>query len=250
MSAAGFSQSVDRRVLGGFVFVDAITNRSVAGSLVATSTEMQVKMNRSGIYAILNAPGFSDRTSQFIPTDWPTTSPSFEVSVQDPSLYYLPRRAQVKALQPLPSKGSPLDPQKVKLFPSSSAALEPNWAAVRVSVTNTAGVGLRWALVELIKSDGSVAAVGMTDTRGEALLAVAGLGLQVSKDPSGSVTETTVPVTVQAWFDPGVLAQPPGWVPDPDVILGSISGTTLKTEKTTSTLGPSMMFPAAITIPV
>lgn len=252
MSAAEFLKPVDRRVLGGFVFVDAITNNPVASSLATTSTQMQVKMNRSGIYAIFNAPGFSKLTNQFIPTptDWPPTPPSFEVTVQDPTLRYLPRRAQVEAPQLLPTAGSSLNPQKIKLYPSPSATLEPNWAAVRVSVTNTAGVGLPWALVELIKSDSSVAAVGMTDARGEALLAVAGLGLQVSKDASGSVTETTIPVTIQAWFDPGVLTQPVGWVPDPDAILGSISGTTLKTEKKNGTLGSSMMFPAAITISV
>jgi len=250
MSAAGLPEFVDRRVLGGFVFVDATTNNAIVGSLATSSTQMQVKMNRSGIYAIFNAPGFSDLTGEFLPTAWPTASQSFEVTVQDPALRYLPRRAQVQVPQPLPTAGSPLNPQKVKLYPSSSAILEPNWAAVRVSVTDTAGAGLPWALVELIKSDSSVAAIGMTDSRGEALLAVAGLGLQVSKDASGSVTETTVPVTIQAWFDPGVRTQPAGWVPDPDAILGSISGTTLKTGKTTGTLGPSMMFPAAIAISV
>lgn len=250
MISTGFSESVDRRVLGGFVFVDAITSDSVVGSLVASSTQLQLKVNKSGIYAIFDAPGFSNLTTQFLPATWPTTTQGFEVTVQDPSLRYLPRRVQVQAPQPLPVPGNPPSPQKIQLYPSPSAVLSPNWAVVRVSVTNTAGVGLPWALVELINSDSSVAATGMTDARGEALLAVAGLGLQVSKGASGSITETTIPITIQAWFDPSVLTQPEGWVPDPDTILGSLTSTALKTGKASGTLGPSMIFPAAITISV
>jgi hypothetical protein len=252
MNATGFYEPVDRRVLGGFVFVDAITSDSVVGSLTASSTQLQLKVNKSGIYAIFNAPGFSDLTNQFLPASWPTTTQAqnFEVTVQDPSLRYLPRRVQVKTPQPLPVPGNPPSLQKIQLYPSPSAILSPNWAVVRVSVTDTSGLACQWALVELIKSDSSVAATGMTDARGEALLAVAGLGLQVSKGASGSITETTIPITIQAWFDPSVRTQPKGWVPDPDTILGSLTSAALKTGKTSGTLGPSMIFSAAITISV
>lgn len=97
-----FSESTDRRVLGGFVFRDAITGTSVVDPLAVTSTSLQVRANRSGVYAIFDAPGFHDLTSQFNPaaSAWPAAQ-SFEVTVKDPRLRYLPRRAQVQAPQSL-----------------------------------------------------------------------------------------------------------------------------------------------------
>jgi hypothetical protein len=95
-----------------------------------------------------------------------------------------------------------------------------------------------------------VAATGMTDSRGEALLAVPGLGVQVSADASGAVTEITIPVTVQAWFDPTVLTQPTGWIPNPDDILSKLSSAALKTGKISGALGGQQILFAAISISV
>ena len=105
-------------------------------------------------------------------------------------------------------------------------------------------------MLEAIRSDNSIAATGMTDARGEAMLAVPGLGLQVSADSSGAVTETTIPVTIQAWFDPTTLQQSAGWIPNPDDILNNLSSTSLKTNKLTGALGAGQTLFAAITITV
>jgi len=255
MSPAGTSESVDRRVLGGFVMVDAITNASVTSALSVTSTQLKLRANRSGIYAIFDAPGFSALNTQFIPVtaQWPASAaaaPSFEVSVQDPTLRYLPRRAQVGAPQPLASLGTP---QRVALYPSASAGVALNWAVIRAAVTGSKGQGLPWAVVRALKSDNSVAATGVTDARGEALLAVPGLGAQISDSGSGPVTVGTTAVTVQAWFDPSVLKQPAGWIPNPDDILnipGGLAASALPTGKTTGSISATQVFFAGITISV
>jgi hypothetical protein len=244
----GFSESTDRRVLGGFALIDAITGASIVDPLSVTSTSLQLRPNRSGVYAIFDAPGFSSLTTQFIPATagWPAAQ-SFEVTVQDPSLRYLARRAQVQAPQSLTGVFSP---QQVPLYTSPSAVLAPNWAVVRASVTGSAGNGLPWAVLRVIKSDNSVAATGMADARGEALLAVMGLGVQVSASASGAVTEVTIPVTIQAWFDPSILQQPAGWVSNPDDILGNLSNASLKSGTQSGALGAGQTLLAAITIAV
>ena len=238
-------ESTDRRVLGGFVCVDSITRASIQDPLNVTSS-LTLRANRSGVYAMFNAPGFSALTSQFNPAaaQWPAAQ-YFEVTVQDPTLRYLARRARVQAPQGLPTAWVP---QQISLYASPAALLSPNWAVVRASVTGSSGAGLPWAVVQIIKSDHSVAATGMTDDRGEALLAVTGLGVQVSSSSSGSVTETTIPVTVQAWFDVGTLTQPADWIPNPDDILGNLSSSALKTASLTGTLGARQILLAPIKI--
>jgi hypothetical protein len=248
LSGTGFSESSDRRVLGGIVFVDAITSMSVAGPLTVTSTSLKLRANRSGVHAIFDAPGFSHLTNQFNPEapGWPAPQ-SFEVVVRDASRQYLARRAAVQAPQSLDTV---FNPQHVLLYPSPSAPVAPNWALVRASVIGNDGNGLPWAVIQVIKGDNSVAATGMTDARGEALLAVMGLGVQVSTAASGSVTEITIPVTVQAWFDPNVLQQPATWLPNPDDILGDLSNTSLKTATASGALGAGQVLLTTITISV
>ncbi|HEY2383506.1 MAG TPA: hypothetical protein VGK48_20220 [Terriglobia bacterium] len=243
----GILESVDRRVLGGFIFVDAITNSSIENPLPVTSAQLAVKVNRSGVYAIFNGPGFTALTNQFIPaTPWPAAQ-TLEISVSDPSLRYLARRAQIQAPQSL---AGVFTPQQVPLYPGPSGPVELNWAVVRVSVASNAGVPLPWAVVRVLLADNSVAATGMTDTRGEALLAVTGLGIQVTSTATDPVTESATSVTVQAWFDPGMLTQPQGWIPNPDVMLGNLSNPSFKTGTQTGALEARETLYAQITISV
>src|SRR5580700_9196902 len=97
MTPAGFSvptvtESISRRVLGGFVFMDEITGNSIPNPLPTTIPQFQLKVNRSGIYAILDGPGLDAFTTEFIPNTatWPAAQ-TVEVTVGDPSLRYLPR---------------------------------------------------------------------------------------------------------------------------------------------------------------
>jgi len=232
-------ESVDRRVLGGFICVDAITGSSVVPAIPVTAPQWTVKPNRSGVYVVFNGPGFDPLTGQFLPSgSWPAPAP-FEVSLQDPNRRYLPRRATVKA--PLAVPSIPPDPvaatgvfvpQQVPLYPSPSAAIGQNWATIHASVTrqgSTPPQGLPWAILQVVQnSDNTVLATGQTDSNGEALLAVIGLTVQASTSGTGPVTVSTVAATVTAYFDPNALTQPAGWIPNPDDILNNLSSAALK----------------------
>jgi hypothetical protein len=230
---------VDRRVLGGFVCVDAITGSPVVPAIPVTTPQWTVKPNRSGIYVIFNGPGFDLLTGQFIPTGtWPAAVP-FEVTLQDPSRRYLPRRVvvyaplAVPAIPPAPvAPAGVFVPQQVPLYPSPAAVIGPNWASIHASVTrhgSTPSQGLPWAVLRVVRnSDQSVIATGQTDVNGEALLAVIGLKVQANTTGHGPVTVSTVAATVTAFFDPSVLTQPASWIPNPDDILTNLSNPALK----------------------
>jgi hypothetical protein len=235
-------ENVDRRVLGAFVCVDAITGNSVIPAIPVTAPQWTVTPNRSGIYVIFNGPNFNSLTNQFIPSGtWPAPV-SFEVSLQDPSLRYLPRRANVQAplaapnYPPVPTAPNPptgvFAPQQVSVYPSPAAAIGPNWATIHASVTLQGTIppqGLPWAVLQVIQnSDSAVLAIGQTDANGEALLAVVGLTVQANTGGTGPVTVSTVAATITAYFDPSVLTQPAGWIPNPDDILTNLTNPALK----------------------
>jgi hypothetical protein len=270
------SENLDRRVLAGFRCIDAITSRSVLQPLSVTAPQLALRRNHSGIFAVVDAPGFTGLTKQFLaPSAWPAPA-TFEITIQDPALQYLPRRANIAAPQPLPvapppavtttagpttttsapvttTTGAPTTtlpagpppiptlntPQDVVLYPTTAAAMAPNWAVVRVSVSSTAvpAAPLPWAVVK-VTGPGNPPAAGVTNANGEALLAVPGLGLKLSSSGTGSVTETTTPATVTAWFDPASLTQPKGWIPNPDDILLNLGAAQWKSASQAVQLGP------------
>jgi hypothetical protein len=124
------------------------------------------------------------------------------------------------------------DPQPVSLYPAPSAPTGPNWAVIHASVTRvgtTPVQGLPWAVLQMTRNgDNTVLATGQADASGEALLAVIGLTVETNTTGTGPVTLSTVAVTVKAFFDPSILSQPPGWIPNPDDILNSLSNPALK----------------------
>jgi hypothetical protein len=268
------NESVDRRILGAFVCVDAFTRSFVANAMSVTAPRWVVKPNQSGIYVIFDGPGFDFLTTQFLPSGtWPGPT-SFEVTLQDPSRGYLPRRVNVKAplevpaIPPAPA-GSPtnpaaiaalhdpttvFDPQQISLYPAPSAPIGPNWAVIHASVSR-AGMTpiqpLRWAVVQVTRdSDGSVLATGQADASGEALLAVIGLKVEANTSGTGPVTLSTVAVTVKAYFDPKVLSQPANWIPNPDDILNNLSNPTLKSSSQSVPLGSGQELPMSFAIAI
>lgn len=255
-------ENLDRRVLGAFVCSDAITGGRVLASLAASAPQWTVRANRSGIYVIFNGPGFAALTTQLTPAaNWPAPV-SFEVTLLDPNRRYLPRRANVKAplavptippspggVVPNPAVAAALadpttvfDPQQVTLYRAPSAAVGSNWSTIHASVSGTGSKrsgALPWAVVQAVRqSDNSVLATGVSAPNGEALLAVAGLAPQINTSGTGPVTTSTVAATVTAYFDPGILTQPPGWIPNPDDILANLSSAALKSASHNVQLGP------------
>jgi len=254
-------ENVDRRILGAFVCVDAITGNTVVPAIPVSAPQWTVKPNRSGVYVIFNGPGFNSLTGEFIPSGtWPPSVP-FEVFLQDPSLRYLPRRARVNAplsvpvYPPVPSPPTGVfAPQQVPVYPSPAGVIGPNWATIHASVTrhgSTPQTGLPWAVLRVTRdSDSKVLATGLSDLNGEALLAVVGLTVQANTGGSGPVTVSTVAATVTAFFDPSALNQPTGWIPNPDDILSNLSNPALKSSSQAVQLGSGqeMAMSFAITV--
>jgi hypothetical protein len=283
-------ENVDRRILAGFRCVDAITSGSILSPLTVTAALLVLRRNRSGIFAVMDAPGFTALTNQFLPStssSWPRPS-SFEITIQDPTLSYLARRATIAVPQPLPvipppsapaptttpqattptptttGQGAPATtappaappplppvttPQTVVLYPTPAAPIAPNWAVVRVSVMSnaTTPAPLPWAVIQLTGT-GSATPVGLTNLNGEALLAVQGLGLSLSSNSTGAVTEATTAATVTALFDPSSLSQPKGWIPNPDDILLNQSSSQWKSASQPVQLGPGQTVFVTLTI--
>jgi hypothetical protein len=279
------NENVDRRVLAGFRCVDAMTGHSILRPLTVTTAPLVITRNRSGVFAVTDAPGLHGLTTQFLaPALWPAPA-SYQITIQDPALRYLPRRAQIVAPQPLPiavPQASPVPPsptttpsgtttaapattapssttpppattaqastaqtssgmvpQDVFLYPTPAAPVSPNWALIRVSVFSTANppAPLPWAVIQ-VSGVGNPPPTGVTNQGGEALIAIPGIGLKLSSSTTGSVTETTTPATITAWFDPSVLTRPAGWVANPDDILTNLSSAQWKSASQSVQLGP------------
>lgn len=261
------SENIDRRVLAGFRCVDALTNLTILSPLTVATNQLALNRNYSGIFAVMDAPGLTASTTQFIPTpasSWPTPQ-TFEITIQDPQLRYLSRRANIAAPQPLPVVAAPATtpaggppqpppvttPQDIVMYPTPAAPVAPNWAVVRATVVSNANppVPLPWAVVQ-VTGIATPPRAGLTNQNGEALLAVAGLGLTLSSAAGGTVTEATTPATVTAWFNPATLSQPKGWVANPDDILLNLSNAQLKSASQSVQLGPGQTVFITIAISV
>ncbi len=234
-------ETVNRRVLGAFVCVDAMTGLAVLRPMTVSAGHWNIKPNRSGTYVIFDGPGFTALTTEFWPTaPWPAAV-NVEVTLQDPNRGYLARRATVQAPQSVPAI---FTPQKVTLYPQPSAPVGPNWCVIHASVTRQGSsppVGLPWAILRVVReSDSAVLATAQTDANGEALIGVIGLTVEANTSSTGPVTVSTVPVTVTACFDPGVLQQPAGWVANPDDILGNLTNAALLHSSQSVQMGAGM----------
>lgn len=264
------SEPVDRRVLGAIRCVDAITGDPIPSAMSVTSPQLDLRANRKAIYVIFNAPGLSPRTWQFDPVlPWPGPS-QFEISIQDPSRRYLSRRAMIKAPQPLPPPIDPskpfdpatvlsdpavvFNPQQVTMFPSPAAPVSLNWAVLHISVVKsgtTPPQGLPWTVVQVARSDNkNVLATTVGDPRGEAILAIPGLGPEVSGSDTGAVTQASVAVTVTAWFNPTVSSQLAGWIPNPDDMINNLTDASFKTGNLTDSLAPGQTVNRTLAISV
>jgi hypothetical protein len=96
-------QPIAWHVLAGFRCVDAVTSSSVLRPLLVTARQLQLRRNRSGVFAVMNAPNLAAYAQSLIPpAPWPTASTTYEIAIEDPSLQYLPRRANIQVPQPLP----------------------------------------------------------------------------------------------------------------------------------------------------
>jgi hypothetical protein len=220
----------ERRILGAFRMVSAITGTSIDSDFVVDAGKLDVLRNRSGVFLVRDAPGMRDLT--FKSDVRGVTLPAqqqFELTVKDDDRVYLPRRFKLT----LPRKiGPTTDPDSVfnavivQMYPTAAAPVAQSWALLRVSVIKAgdpARAGLPWSLVQVTrKSDNTVLKTGLSDARGEALVSVIGLPARSTNGGSGTLLSSEVDVDVTAFFDPANADKPQDFVPDPDDLIAKL----------------------------
>jgi hypothetical protein len=251
-------EQFDRRVLGALRFVDSTTGLPISSNLRVNANGLKFVRNLSGHYVIAGAAGLEEHEGSF---QKPPASPAigslpFEVSVDDPNREYLSRRHTIKLPRdPDPKNDATADSLfravEVRLFPSSTASTGVGWAVIRASVFKKGtSEPLSGALLRVTKKNGAPAdeakpmGVGLTDRRGEALVAVPGIPVITFGESEGAVTTKEIDVTISAFFDPNA-----GAVPDPDDLEARRA--TLKSAKIETKLGSGHVIPMKfeITLP-
>jgi hypothetical protein len=158
---------VDRRVLGAFRLVDAVTGLPIvtpaavqpvratlagSGDVALREDAVRIQRNRSGLYVLMTAPFFDVRSN---PVDGqpPAYAATFDnpqapselaggpltvhLAVLDAGPGFLPRTLQIDLPRSL-SRTAPdsvLEPQPVALFRAPGAAVQDGWTVLRVRVT-------------------------------------------------------------------------------------------------------------------
>ncbi len=179
----------DNRILGAIRWIDGVTSAQITFPLAVSAPNAKFVRNLSGLSVISSAAGLNNYTTAFDLTALPAPqrvanqSLSFTGQVADPSGVYLPRVFTIKlprdespALLP-PDNHRPANslftPQDVVLLPAPAAPMSAGFAQVRLSIADTHGVPLPNVLARVVATaDNTVLGRGMSDPRGEALVAV------------------------------------------------------------------------------
>lgn len=229
-------ERVDRRALAALRVVDATTLQPVEAPLRVSAPGVRCVRNQSGLHVVMSAPGLESHEDRFeSPPDAPAPqSVAVDVIVHDPSRRFLPRRQRVRLPRdPRAARegDSLFRPITVRLYPASSAAVAPNWAVLRLSVHRRGGDELLGGALLRVTSNRKLLASGLSDARGEALVAVPGIPITTWGDTdTGAVTTSEITANVEAVFDPATGTMFPasriddGFLPednpvvDPDVL--------------------------------
>jgi hypothetical protein len=244
-------ETCETRVLGGLRFADAATGGWITSPLRVSSSGATLVRNRSGVFVITEATGFDPDTGLPLSNE---PQPALDFDVEDPAGRYLARRVQVALPRdPDPTHvGAPnwlFRAQRVPLYPAPAASVYPGQAAVRVRVTDAAtSIGLAHVWIRLTwtrpvepepepepepdepaddddapddppvdAADAVIAELigaGMTDARGEALVAVSGVPVtNWDAADDGPVLATEIDVVLDAYLDADASSPP-----DPDAI--------------------------------
>ena len=231
-------ERVEARVLGALSIVDATTGaRIVDGLALQPAGGARLQRNRSGLYVVVHVDALAAHEASFAPPPGVPAlgSVALAVRIADTFGRYLPRLATIALPRDPtpsddPSAGSLFVPVALALYPSASAPTGANWATLRVSATEThSGDALGGALLT-VSVGASVVARGLTDWRGEALVAVPGVPVTTWSNDPGEVVAHEVAASVELLFDPAagtrtpaaqvVAGKPPATLPcvDPDAI--------------------------------
>ena len=249
-------ESADRRVLGAFQCVDAVTRLPIAvpatvevrGATIAGAPvdvalhehAVRIRQNRGGLFVVLGAPFFDAYASTLdnppAPLETLVAPLRLHLAVTEAGPHYLPQQFQYdlpRSLDP-DAADSVFRPQPVALFRAPSAPVQDGWALLRVSVTEaevTPLTPLPGVLLRVFRSPRGVAdlpiGAGMTEwrggVRGEALVPVA--GIQRFRPGSGvTVIETDQAIEFEATRHSGFTGAA-GQLPNvPALVAGTGAG--------------------------
>jgi hypothetical protein len=227
-------EAVDRRVLGAVRFLDSVSGAEVADGVRVDAPGVRWVRNRRGWWVAAAVPGLEKHVDAF---EQPPTKPArgsvaVEMTVRDGAGRYLPRRATLALPRdPAPARADREDslfrPLDVALHRAPSARMGPGWAVVRVSAARD-DVPAGGALLRLVRQDGTVMGTGMTDSRGEGVVAVAGVPVTTWEEGDGGVLSTEIDARLEVVWDPDG-ADPP----DPDALEARREALLLGTEEVT-----------------
>ena len=228
---------IDRRVLGALRLVDHTTTALIRRPLQVTADRVRFTRNLSAFYVVNSAPGLASHLTEF---DSPPPQPAvgsvrLSVNIADRQQTYLPRIATLELPRnPDPADsdqaGSLFQPVDVTMYRTSNAFTNVNWSVIRGSVfrldDQSSRLPVRGALLRVIRTDDdAVLARGLSDTRGELIVPVAGIpitnfsnGDDEDSTPSGPVISSETPVRLEVIVDSALP-----WPVNPDVLEANIA---------------------------
>ncbi|WP_457442292.1 hypothetical protein [Roseateles sp. P5_E4] len=213
-----------RRVWGALRFVDAMSGHTIDSPLRVDLPGARLQRNRSGFFVVTaldDAANFDarrDYENAFDPIP-PAPALSLPGTVSDPAGRYLPRRFTLalprSPLPAAPAETAPLfEAATITLDPTTATALLPTWAALRLSVRRNGAPAAQAAIRVHRSGNEAVLGRGMTDVRGEALVAVVGVA-QITPGAEELVVETEIAVDIVVSADTTLA---PGALVDPDLL--------------------------------
>jgi hypothetical protein len=226
-------ERLDDRVLCAFRCVDATTRAAVDAPLRIHSIappHPRLHRNSRGLLVITEWAPLEQHNQAFPapPAEPPAESLPLILAVEDPQGRYLSRLVHVS----LPRTADPgsastarslFTPIEVPMYAAAAAAVEVNWAVVRVSVRSGGDQALGGALLR-VRRNGAVMATGLSDWRGEALVAIAGVPIVSFSDHQDAALTSDLDVVLEGVFDPRAgtrtpLAQVRDGPPPPELPL-------------------------------
>jgi len=207
-------ERLDQRVLGAVRWVDHLTGRAIRRALDVRSEQARFRRNAGDLAVIWSAARFERYTATVDPP-LPGPEPALPAppvritgTVSDPLDEYLPRAFSLdlprnaSAAQPRPAD-SVFRPVDVALLPGPAARLNPGWAELRLTLRRAADNALFPNVLVRARGDLGDGAgvrllsVGMSDTRGEALVVLTGLPLYQPDPGTGRIVPTELDLSLE-----------------------------------------------------
>lgn len=262
-------ERVERRVLGALSVVDATTGTRIPDGLaLQVPATARLQRNRSGLWVIVHVKALAAHEAAFAaaPADPLPGSVALAVRIDDALGRYLPRLATIDlprdptpvAAGADPDPASLFAPVVLPLYPTAAARLGANWSTLRVTANDSHSGDALGGAVLLVSVDAKVVARGVTDWRGEALVAVPGIPVTTWSSDPGAVTVNEIPAQVELVFDAAAgtrataaqvaAGTPPSTLPcvDPDAIEAHAA--TLHTATVATSLATGRSQPLSLTL--